>query len=82
VDWRALRTALGLTQEDFGRMLCISQEAVSLLETGVTQSPSAASLKLLRMWLSMPHLYERLERANVPHPFPEDLTREESLTGL
>ena len=72
-DWRALRAALGLSQVQMGRLLCIHEKAVVRLENGQTKRLHEASEVILRASLLDPRLIARLEAAGHPHPWPEDL---------
>lgn len=72
VDWRGLRDALGLTQEEMGRLLCVSKQSVCAYEAG-SRRPTRAVLMLLRTWLQDPDLAGRLRRSAFPHPWPEDV---------
>ncbi len=73
LDWRGLRLALGLTQQQMCELLCVDRKTLYRLEVGRLAAPLRASRTLLRAWLRDPELRRRLEAAGFPHPFPEDL---------
>jgi transcriptional regulator with XRE-family HTH domain len=71
-DWRALREALGLTQEEFAELLSLSRTGVQWIEAQQPhRCPSRQTVTLLQLWLSTPTLRRRLELAGYPHPYPE-----------
>ena len=71
-EWRVLRQALGLTQEDMGRLLCLHRSAVIRLEQGDHYCPREATIMLLRAALLHPEFRRRLAAAGYAHPWPED----------
>ena len=75
LDWRGLRLALGLTHEQMGTLLRVSERQIYYLEAGGCQGISGAAEILLRTWLQHPEAIRRLKQAGFPHPFPDDLAR-------
>lgn len=71
IDWRGLRTAIGMTQKEFADLLTIGVNTVRRYEAGSSR-PRQSHITLLRVALSMPELMERRRAARFPHPFPED----------
>ena len=68
-DWRALRYALGVTQEDMGELLGISRRAVILIEKVPHRCPRRGTVRNLRIALQHPEAQRRLAEANYPNPF-------------
>lgn len=76
IEWRAIRAALGLTQEELADLLHVRARTIYNLEHGVC-TPNASTVLILRCWLSTPALSTRLAESNYPHPFPDDLDEQE-----
>ncbi|TAK33527.1 MAG: XRE family transcriptional regulator [Chloroflexota bacterium] len=72
IDWKQLRKALGLTQEEMADLLHIRARQIYNLERGLC-SPHKSTVIILRSWLSTPALRARLVESGYDHPFPEDL---------
>lgn len=66
---RLLRACLGISQEEMGRLLCLSQDRISLIESGQLQ-PHPRTMQLLRYLLQDPRIQLWLEESGFPHPWP------------
>ncbi|MDA8189776.1 MAG: hypothetical protein M0T85_16675 [Dehalococcoidales bacterium] len=72
-DWRALRKALGLSQVEMARLLCLRRSRLAEMEQTTACRVHNSTIMLLRAWLQHPKLRERLQSANYPYPFPDDI---------
>ena len=71
-DWRALRYALGVTQEDMGELLGITRRAVHLIERVPHRCPRRGTVRALRIALQHPEAQRRLAEENYPNPFGDE----------
>ena len=72
LDWRGIRLALGLRQQELAQLLYVSRQVVSAYERGRCQ-PSGQTVMILRSWLATPVYRRRLQVAGMAHPFPGDV---------
>ena len=73
-DWRGLREALRLTQEEMADRLHISVRQVARLEHPPHRCPREATIWFLRHMLRHSPYRDRLQAAGFPNPFEEDCT--------
>jgi hypothetical protein len=70
-DWRALRTALGMTQAQFAELLRVNPRTVLRWEAPADEHrcPNPTTLLVLEVWLDHETLAARLRAAGVRNPF-------------
>jgi hypothetical protein len=68
-SWKRLRSCLGISQGEMGRLLCMSQDRISLIESGKLE-PQPRTMEMLKLLLQDPRIRQCLEEESYPHPWP------------
>jgi hypothetical protein len=72
-DWRKFRLALGLGVGEMASLLSVDRHTIQRLELSPHHCPHRSTMLVLRLWLRAPELVTKLQAAQYPYPYPEDL---------